>query len=106
MVYLTVSCPDPKFFPPYPEYNTTDAPQRDQAHVRHDWRHISLLDNPSIDDFGESVTPKVLVDCNAYKYGTGNGLVGVDCVSRGDGRESCDLNASTCPANYYDRLKV
>lgn len=68
MVHLTVPCPDSELLPPYPKNNTTKAPQRDQAHVRHDWRHISILDNPSIDEFRETITPKVLVHCNAHEY--------------------------------------
>lgn len=105
-MHFTVPCPDPELLSPEPKNNATDAPQRDQTHVRHDWGYISILDDPSIDEFRESVTVKVLVDCNAYKYRAGNRLVGINCVCGGDGRESGDLETSTRPANDYDGLEM
>ena len=105
-MHLTVSCPDPELLSPCPKDNATDAPQRDQTHVCHDWGYISILDDPSVDEFRKSVTVKILVDGNAYEYRAGNRLVGINCVGGGDGRESRDLEASTRPANDYDRLEV
>ena len=104
MVHLTIPCPDPEPLSPNPKDNTAKAPQRDQAHVSHDRRNISITGSPSIDKFRESVTPNVLVNCNANEHGAGNRLVRVNCISRGDGRESRDLDAGTRPANNYDRL--
>lgn len=68
MMHLIVPCPDPELLSPYPKNNPTKAPQRDQAHVRHDRLHVSILDNPRVDEFRESVAPNVLIDRNAHEY--------------------------------------
>ena len=60
--------PDPEFLPPYPEDYATETPKRNQTHIRHNWWHISILFNPSIDEFRETVTPYILVDRNAHEH--------------------------------------
>ena len=53
----TVFTPDSEFLSIEPEDDPRQTPERCQAHVGHDWRHISARLNPSVDKLREPVTP-------------------------------------------------
>lgn len=54
--------PPPKCLSKEIKDNPKKTPQRDEAHIRHNRRNITLLDNPRRDELGESIAPDVLVD--------------------------------------------
>ena len=75
------------------EQDAKAAPQEDQRHVEHDRRDEAGADGPRRDELAEAVAPHVLVDRNCDEDRAGYGLVRVDRVRRGDGRDRGDLDA-------------
>ena len=65
-----------------PENNTRQAPENNQAHIRHDRGDIAALDDPWSDELRETVAPDVLVDCDGDKDRACDRLVGIDRVCR------------------------
>lgn len=87
-----------------PEQDPKQTPQSYQRHIRHDRRNITVFDNPRRDELTEAVAPDILVYRDGDKQTARNGFVGVDCVSRSNGRDSGDLDTAQCPADYDDDL--
>lgn len=96
--------PNPESFAIKPKHNPKKTPDRDQCHVRHDRVNEAALHDPRCDEFGEAITPNILVYRYCHKDAAGNGLVGVDCVCRGDCRECCNLDACTGISNDDNNL--
>lgn len=84
--------PPPERLPEEVERNRAQTPQRDQTHVRHNWRNEAILHDPRRDKFSESVSPDVLVDRDGDHQRSSNGLVGVDRVGRSHGGQGGDLD--------------
>ena len=75
------------------------APKSDQAGVRHDRRHKTILEDPWNDELSEAVTPDVLVDRDSNHERSGNRFVRVDRVGSSHRRDGRDLDSSTSVAN-------
>lgn len=67
MMHQAVLGPGPESLSTEPEDDSGKTPERCQAHIGHDWRHISTLLSPSIDKLRESITPQILVDSYAHE---------------------------------------
>ena len=103
-MHLTPPTPIPKPLPAKPKHDPKKTPQRNEAHVRHDGRHVTLGDDPGRDEFGEAVAPDVFVDGDADEDGAADGLVAVDGVGGGDGGEGSYLDAGAGEADDYNCL--
>ena len=101
---LSTSTPNPEFplFPP--EQNPERSPQCDETHIGHNGRNVARTDDSGRDQFGEAVTPDILVDSDGNEDAAADGLVRVDGVGAGDGREGSHLDAGAVKADYYDNL--
>lgn len=94
--------PPSELLPTVVEEYTEQAPERDQAHVRHDWRNEAVFYDPRRDEFGKAIAPYVLVHGDGNHEGASNWFVGVDRVCSGYGRNSRDLNTSAGVADDHD----
>ena len=103
-MYLRVSRPLSECLSIEPENDTSQAEEKNQAHVRHNWRDISTLDDPRGDKFRESITPNILVDRDGDENRAGHRFVGVDRVCRGNGWEGSNLKSCTSVADDYNYL--
>ena len=103
-MYLRISGPLSESLSIEPENNTSQAEEENQAHVGHNRRNITTLDNPRGDELRESVAPNILVDRNGDENGSCDWLVRIDRVSRRDGREGSDLDTSTSVTDDHNYL--
>ena len=77
--------PLPKHFTLPPKEYSKSTPQEDEAHIRHDRWQIAVRDDPWRHKLAETVAPYVLIDSNGDEDTTGNRLVAVNRIRRGDG---------------------
>jgi hypothetical protein len=60
------------------------------------------LFNPRRDEFGETIAPDVLVDCDGHKQWSSDRLVRVHGVGAHDGRDGSHLHTGSAESNHYD----
>ncbi len=103
-MHLRIPRPLPKRLPLIPKQNPKQTPQNNQAHIRHNWRDISTLNNPRRNEFTKAIAPDILIDRDSDEDGARDRFVGIDRVGGRDGGEGCDLDACAGVANYDDDL--
>lgn len=101
---LRVASPSAEGLSVLPEDDSAQAPQEYERAVRHDGRNVSRFDDPRRNEFGEAVTPDVLVDGNGNKEGASNWLVGVNSVGGHNRWDRGDLDAGCGKRDDDDRL--
>ena len=103
-MHTAVLSPPPECLPLIVEQESKQAPQQDQAPIRHDGRNIPIRNNPIGDELAEPIPPHILVDRNADEQAARNRLVGVDGVRADNTGKGRDLDSSACIPNQDDGL--
>lgn len=75
-----------------------------KTHIQHDWREIPALINPFSDEFTETITPQIFVDCDIHEERPGDGFVTIDSVCASNGGEGSDLDTGTGVADNDNDL--
>ena len=78
IVHLALLSPPPKSLAHEVKQDTEETPQCNETHVRHNGRNIARADNPGCDEFGEAITPEVLIDSDGHEDRTSHRFVRVN----------------------------
>ena len=103
-MHVTMLRPLPESLPEEEEQDPERAPEGDQGHVGHDGWYVPAGEDPGRDEFGETVAPDILVDGDADEDTARDGLVAVNSVGGGNGREGSNLDTGACVADDDDGL--
>ena len=88
------------------EKDAKRTPQNMQTHIQHDRRQEPTGVNPIGDEFTETVTPQILVDCDIHEERPGDGFVAVNSIGAGNGGQRSNLNTRTSVTDDHNRLYI